>query len=123
RVHEDVDFAADAEVGQIDSRLNGKTGARQDAALLARFEVVHVGPVAMNFLANGVARTVAEVLSVASLLDDASRCIVDFPALQGPAVRKRLPHLGNRRVARRRHNSKDVGVDAWHFFADKASPG
>src|SRR5262249_49843595 len=53
-VDEHVDLAADAELGEVDARLDGEAGARQDAALLVGLQVVHVGAVAVDLLADRV---------------------------------------------------------------------
>src|SRR5207253_1725953 len=68
----DVDLAAHPELRQINARLDRETGARQDAALLARLEVVHVGAVAVRLLSDGVAGAMAEILPVAGLVDNAA---------------------------------------------------
>ena len=49
-IDEDIDLAPHAELRQINTRLDGKAGARQDESLLVRFQVIHVGAVAMDFL-------------------------------------------------------------------------
>src|SRR5262245_19096159 len=67
-VHEDVDLTADAELGEVDARFDRKTGPRQDAPLLARFQVVHIGTVTVRFLADRMPGAVEEVFAVASLL-------------------------------------------------------
>src|SRR5262245_45461966 len=82
-VDEDIDLAADAELRQVDPRLDGEAGARQDAALLVSFQVVHVGAVAVRLLADRVPGAVAEVLAVAGLLDHVAGGSVHLPALEG----------------------------------------
>ena len=46
-----VGFTADAELRKVDARLDGETGARQNPAFLVGFQIVDMGAVAMNFLA------------------------------------------------------------------------
>src|SRR2546421_5535643 len=52
-VYEDVDLAADAEFREIDARFDRETSTGQDAAIFAGLQIVHVGAVAMDFLAAG----------------------------------------------------------------------
>src|SRR5919109_1191484 len=52
----DVYLRADAELAfQVDARLDGEAGARDDAARIPGLEVVDVGAVAVPLLADGVA--------------------------------------------------------------------
>ena len=81
-VDEDVDLAADAELGQVDARLDGEARPRHHPPVLARFQVVHVGPVAVDFLADVVPGAVDEVLAVAGLLDHRPGRVVHLPAQQ-----------------------------------------
>src|SRR5262249_35882264 len=82
---EHVDLAANAELGQVDAGLDRKARAREDETLLVRLEVVHVGPGAVRFLADAVARPAAERRPVAGLVNDVAGGGVDFPAAQGRA--------------------------------------
>src|SRR5262249_51216172 len=81
-VHEHIHLAAHAELRQVDTRLDGEAGARQDAAIFARLQAVHVGAVAVRLLADRVAGAVAEVLAVAGLLDDVAGSLVHLPSVQ-----------------------------------------
>src|SRR5205809_4998042 len=94
-IHEDVDFAADTELGQIDSGLDGKARARQDTALLAGFEVIHVGAVAVDFLADGMSGSMAKIFAIAGLLDHLTSRLIDFPTLERLVTLERLAHPGN----------------------------
>src|ERR1700735_5279293 len=55
-----VDFAADAEFGQINSRLDGEAGVGQDAADVMGFEVVEVRAGAVDLVGDVVAGAVSE---------------------------------------------------------------
>ena len=81
-VDEHVDLAADAEVGQIDSRFDGKAGPSEHSAVFVRFEIVHVRAVAVDLLADAVAGAVDEEVAVARLSDHVARGLIDFPALE-----------------------------------------
>ena len=71
-VDEDVDLASDAELVEVNSGLDREAGPAQDQALVVRFEVVHVGAVAVDFLADVVADAVNELWAVTGLRR--SRC-------------------------------------------------
>ena len=60
-VDEHVDLAAHAELVEVDPRLDREAGPAQHQALVVRLEVVHVGAVAVDFLADVVAGAVDEV--------------------------------------------------------------
>src|SRR5689334_12494963 len=49
-----VDFTADAIFRQINSGLNGEAGIGDDFALVLGLQVIHIGAVAVDVLANGV---------------------------------------------------------------------
>src|SRR5262249_1431795 len=82
-IDEDIDFAADAELGEINPGLDADTGVRQGAALFAGLEAVHIGAVAVDLFTDGVAGAVAEVLAVARFFDRVASRLVYLPALQG----------------------------------------
>ena len=72
--------------GSIEKQVRGRT-----APFFVGFQVVHVGPVAVDFLADAVAGAVDEVLAVAGLLDDVAAGVIDLPARQAAAWRRRRP--------------------------------
>src|SRR5260370_37473308 len=80
-----VHFAADSELRQINSRLDGKAGARSDAANVFGFESVHVGAVAVDTLADAVSGAVKEILCVAGFSDDVAGHFVHLPSADGLA--------------------------------------
>src|SRR5437764_4988563 len=80
RSHENVDFRSNAEVFEIDSRLDREECAGQDQALVMGFEIVHVGASAMHFGSYGVACAVDELVAEPAFPDMLSRRIVDFEA-------------------------------------------
>ena len=121
-VNEDVYFAPDAELGQVDAGLNGEAGARQDAALFARLEVVHVGAVAMRLLADGVARAVAEILTVPCAVDHVADRLVHLPALNRRPFGKRALDSTDGRVAGTRDDLENLLVACRHRLADEPGP-
>src|SRR5690349_6242557 len=60
-VHKNIGLAPHAEFGQVNARLNGKAGPREDAALFASLEAVHIGPIAVRLLSDAVAGAVHEI--------------------------------------------------------------
>src|SRR5579875_252908 len=79
-VNEYVDLAAHAELRQIDAWLDREASAWQHLPFFVRLQVVHIGAVAMCFLADGMAGAMTEGRTVASLLDYVTRCLVHLPA-------------------------------------------
>ena len=80
------------EVGEVDPRLDGEAGSRQDAAGVARLVVVEVDAEAMNRRprAQAVSGPVREELAVSRLLDAFAGGAVQLPALQDAAPGVRL---------------------------------
>src|ERR671928_1673311 len=97
----DVDLGADAEAAfEVDAGLDGEAGAWDDAARVARLEVVDVGAVAVPLFADGVAGAVRELLAVAGALNHPARHVVNFRAAYHAPLAERLAHEVGRRVAR-----------------------
>src|SRR4051794_39412748 len=71
--HEDVHFGANSEGGQVYARLYREARPRCDAALVVRFQVVHVGAVSVDLDANGVSRPMREILPVPATLNHTAR--------------------------------------------------
>src|SRR5205823_6580782 len=78
-IDEDVDLAPDTELLEIDPRLDREAGAAQDQALLVGLQVVHVGAIAVDFLADIVAGAVDEIAAIAGLVNHAATGGVDLP--------------------------------------------
>src|SRR5208282_1800969 len=83
----DIHLAAHAELGQVDSRFDREARARHDLAVVARFEAVHVGAIAVNFLADAVPGAVDEIFSVARLANRLARHTIHFPAVNQATLR------------------------------------
>src|SRR5579859_5813557 len=66
-----VEFAANPELSlQVNSRFDGKTGALDQLAMVARFKRVEIGPGAVHFAADRMAGAMDEDVAVAGLLDN-----------------------------------------------------
>ena len=94
-----VHLAPRAELRQVNPRLDREARPRQHAPLLVRLQVVHVGAVAVRLLADGVAGAVTEEFSVARLLDNLPRRLIDLPALKRLTLAKRLLDSFDARIA------------------------
>ena len=77
-IDEHIDLASNTKLGKIDSRFDGKAATRQHAARFVRFEIIHVGTVTVNFLADTVTRPMDEELAITRFLDNFSAGIIDF---------------------------------------------
>ena len=60
-LHVYIHFAAHSELGQINSRFDRKTSARNDAPDVARLQPIHIRARAVNFLPDVVAGAVNEI--------------------------------------------------------------
>ncbi len=77
----DVDFAAQAEIRQVDAGFDGVAGAGDQMADVVSFEAVHVDAIAVNGFPEAVAGAVSEIFAVAGFFDDGAGSFVDLPAL------------------------------------------
>ena len=79
-----VDFAADAEfAGEVEAGFYGEAGVGEDEALVVGFEVVEVGPVAVDVGADVVAGAVGEEICEARVADEVAAGFVGLPAGYG----------------------------------------
>ena len=74
------DFAAHAELGKINARLDGETGIWQDAALIVDLKIIHVRAVRMNFGGDRVPGAMDKILPVTLVLDVITDCAIDLPS-------------------------------------------
>ena len=84
-MNENVDFAADTKLGQIDAWLDCEQRFGKNAAGFVSFQIVNVSAVAVGFLRHIVTGAVAELRTVTRFFDHTANCVIDFPALQGSA--------------------------------------
>src|SRR5262249_28511677 len=118
----DIDFAAHAELREVNARFHGEASARQHTPLFACFQIFHVGPVAVSLLTDGVSGSMAEVLSIAGLFNDRTSSLINFPALKGFSATKRFLDAGDGRVAGLGDDLKDLFVLGRHRFANEGGP-
>src|SRR5258708_7237845 len=76
-----IHFAADSELGQVDSRFDGVAGFGDQVAGVVGFEAIHVDAVAVHRLSDAVAGAMKEIFAVACFFYDATPGVVDLPAL------------------------------------------
>src|SRR5450432_571187 len=79
-MNQHVYFTAHAKFGQVNARFNGKTSIGDDLALVLGLQVVHVGAIAMDVLANGVSRAMYKKFAVSGVGDVLARGLVHFPS-------------------------------------------
>ncbi len=78
-----IDLGTNAKFRQIDARFDGETAARENAALVMRLKIVHIGPGAVHFRADAVTGAMEEVLGITALFDEAAHGIVHLEASDG----------------------------------------
>src|SRR5205807_2090928 len=122
-LHVYVHLAADAELRQVNARLDRKARARDDAADILRLQAVHIRPVAVHFLADVVAGAMNEVLGIARLTNGLARGLIHLPPLDAATRRNRVLNEANSGVARGLHNGKYSGVLLRHRATQEANPG
>ena len=120
---EHVDFAADAELGEVDAGLDGEAGVGENAALVVGFEVVEVRAGAVDFVGDVVAGAVGEVLGETGGADDGAGGIVGFESADGAASGKSLLDGGDGGVAGVADGFKDELLAGGGLAADDAGPG
>src|SRR5207247_11466493 len=62
-----IDFRSNAEILEVDARLDGKTGAGEQPPIVVRFVVVHVDAVAVNRFAQAVPGPVQDLRAVSGV--------------------------------------------------------
>ena len=97
---EHVDFAAHAELGQVDAGLDGEAGVGQQKAHVVGFEIVEVRAGAVNLVGDVVAGAMDEVLAEAGFADDGAGRIVGLKAADGAVFGEGRCNGGDGGVAR-----------------------
>lgn len=120
---EDIDFAANAEFGEVDAGFDGEEGAGDDGAVVVGLVVVHIGAVAVDLLADGVAGAVEEVLVEGAFFEEAAAGIVDFEAVELPALTGGGLDAADGGVAGAGDGGKDVEHGVGRIGAAEAGPG
>src|SRR5437870_11394718 len=120
----DVDLAPDAEFARaVDARLDRKARVREQTASVPGLEVVDVGAVAVDFVADRVPGAVKEPVSVSRLPDHAAALVVHIPAAREAACAYFLLDERDGGVARARDDGEDLGGAGRHALADVTGPG
>ena len=108
RVDEDIDLATDTELGLVDAGLDRKASSRQDQSLLVSLEIVHVCPVAVDFLADVMAGAMDEELAVSRLCNHLTAGVVHLPTLQRSSLGEGGADARHRGVAGLSHDGEDL---------------
>src|SRR5579864_411855 len=78
---QDIDFTAYSELArQVNAGFNGEAGIGNDLAFILGFQIVHIGPVSMHVLTDGVPGAVGEVFAKAGRGNVSASRFVHFPA-------------------------------------------
>src|SRR5688572_5753636 len=107
-VDEHVHFAADSKVGKINAWLDRKARARQDAAVVARLEIVDVRAVAVGFLADAMPGAMQEIRAIPSRFNHLPRRVVHLPAAKVFVRANRAFHPIDRGVPGLSDNAEDM---------------
>src|SRR5207248_1133642 len=110
RVDVDVHLAADAELGQVDPRLDAEARPPDHPPVLAGFQPVHVGPVPVDLLPDVVPGPVGEVLAVPGLLDHLAGRVIDLRPGQRLVRGEGVLHLLDPGVPPRGHDVEHLRV-------------
>ena len=117
------DFAAHAELREVDAGLDGEAGVGQDAARVVGFEVVEVRAGAVNLVGDVVAGAVGEEVGEAGVADDGAGGIVGLEAADGAVLGEGLLDGCDGGVAGVADGFKDQSALLRGFAADDAGPG
>ena len=120
---EHVDFAADAEVGEVDAGLDGEAGVWQDLADIMSFEVVEVCAGAVDFVSDVVAGAMGEVVGETGGANNGACGIISLEPADCAAFGEGLLDGADRRVARIADDFEDELLAFGRFAADYAGPG
>src|SRR5262249_52173692 len=118
-----IHFAADAKLRQINPRFDRKTRVRNDSAIVARFEAVHVRTIAVNFAPDAMAGAMHESLGIACLGDRVSGRRLDLPTMNRAAVHDCLSNEFDSAIPRVPHDPKNLGILGRHALAEISYPG
>src|SRR5258708_22175227 len=81
-IDEHVHLAANAELRQVNSGLNGKASPGKDCAFVVGFEVVHIRAGAMNILADLMTGAMEKVVGITSVSNMRASRVVDLESQQ-----------------------------------------
>src|SRR4029077_13645150 len=112
-----------AELGQVDAGLDGEADAGDDAALVARLQVVDVHAVAVDLVADRMAGAMEEVGAEAALLDEAAGHVVHLVAVDGASRGGRILHEADGGVAGALDGLPDLAHPRGNLRAAESHPG
>ncbi len=122
-IHEDVHLAPNPELPfEVNSRLDREARPSQDEPLVVRFEVVHVGPVAVRLLADAVPGPMNELISISGLDDHRPRRVVHLESPDRTTGRERRPHRVDRCIASLGDSLENLFILLRHSLADEPDP-
>src|SRR5205807_2467417 len=100
-----VHLTADAKLTrQVNARLNREAGIRDDLALVFRFQVVHVGAIAVDAYANRMSSAMREILPETGRGDMPARGFIYLPSSDPAPGSECLLHLFDSGIAGIAHN-------------------
>src|SRR5882724_4276960 len=109
RPPEHIHLAADAELpGQIDARLHRKADPRPQPPVVVGLVIVQIRTGTVQVAVDRVPGTVHEPLPEARSLDHPPRGTIGLEAGDWPALRRRIAHRADRRIARIANHSPDL---------------
>lgn len=73
-------FAAQTEFRKVNPRLDRETGIRKQFPLVVGFEVIHIGAVAVDLLANGMSDAIIQVFRAPGSVQYVACRLVHLPA-------------------------------------------
>src|SRR6266536_807549 len=107
-VDKHIDLRAHAELREINARLDGEAGPGDVASLIAGFEVVHIGPVAVGFASDGMAGAMSEEGGKAFGGDETAHGVIHFKALHRPAGGQGLANETKAGIPSLSHDCEDL---------------
>ena len=98
-IHIDIHFATDAKALQINARFDCEETPGQNPPFFMHFQVVQMGPVAMDLGSQAVSRAMQKIVAEAGLFNHVPHRMIHFPPLQGELLRESLVHQCDSRVS------------------------
>src|SRR5207247_10417671 len=109
--------------GDVGAWMNRKVGPRRQAVGVLRRQNIDVGSVAMNFVADRMARAMDELITIAGTLDDLPAGVVDFPTEWATASSYFCPDKGQGRVPSLPDQVENLARFHRHRPTDITGPG
>src|SRR6185437_2095200 len=119
----DIHFAAHDKVGQINSRLDGKTRVGKQQTFVMRLKIVEVGATAVDLGGNVVTGAMGKIFAETGIPDYAARRIVSLPSSDRFVGRKSAFHQLDNFIAGRRDGSENLLFTICRLAIDDTGPG